>query len=250
MVVTVISRQEGRVVSTEFESKRHFDATKDHKHVWRSYSDVYELMGSIPFVKKLRELHVAAMKNCNVILDAGCGPGLITRDLAMSEDKKVIAIDLNEDMLKQATHRLKNFKNIELHCGNVLDLPFDDNTFDGYVSNNVLHFVDDPHMFFSEMIRVLKPGGIISLASARLCCDMEILIDAAYDYFVSRNADEETMRQVEQMAAANKSLLKSVKSVYEPHEVSKILCEDYGCQAILHEGLSYLEQSFHVVVKK
>lgn len=234
---------------TDFKSEYSI-ANLDGKQIWQSYSNVYDLMYDIPFIKKLRKRHVAAMRECNVILDAGCGPGLITRDLALSKDKNVIGIDLSEDMLRQAAYRLKNFKNVELYRGDVLDLPFDDNTFDGYISNNVLHFIGNPNKFFSEIMRVLKQGGLLSISSARPCCNMELLIDVAHDYFLSNGVDEETLNKVKQMEDSNRALLKGVQSVYEPYEISRILRKEYGCQTIIYEGVAYLKQSFHVVAKK
>jgi len=216
--------------------------------IWHSYSDVYELLDNVPFVKYLQRRHIAAMNGHRFILDAGCGPGLITKELAKYKEK-VVAIDLNDDMLKNATQHLRNFNNVQLQKADVCDLPFPDNTFDGCISNNVLHFVDDADKFFSEMIRVVKPGGILSIASARPCCDMEILIKSMNDYFISKDADKDTMNKVEQIAAANRELLKGVKSVYEPQNISKILLK-CGCQSILHAGVAYLKQSFHVVAKK
>lgn len=234
---------------TGFESEYNV-ASLDCKQIWQSYSSVYDLMYDIPFIKKLRKHHVAAMRKCNVILDAGCGPGLITRDLALSKDKRVVGIDLSEDMLKQAAYRLKDFKNVELYHGDILDLPFDDDTFDGYISNNVLHFIDNPNKFFSEIMRVLKQGGLLSIASARPCCNMDLLIKFTRQYFISRkDSNSETIKKVEQIIDANIALLNDVKSMYEPYDVAKMLVSDYDC-IVLYQGLAYLGQNFHVIAKK
>ena len=223
--------------------------TIQNNRVWKSYSEVYDLMDNLPFVRNLRKRHVTAMKACKFALDGGCGTGLITRDLALRRGRRVIGLDLNEDMLNQAAHRLRDFKNVKLYPGNVLVLPFDEHAFDGYVSNNVLHFVNDSKKFFSEMIRVIKPGGILSISAARPCCDMGILVKATRRYFSHMDFDTSIMKKVNKMIDANRFLLKNVKYMYEPQEVAKILFADYGC-SILYQGSAYLGQSFHVIAKK
>lgn len=225
-------------------------ANLDCKQIWQSYSNVYDLMDNIPFVKNLRESHVAAMKACKSVIDGGCGTGLITRDLALSKNRKIIGVDLNEYMLKKAAYRLRNFKNVKLYHGDILHLPFEDNMFDGYISNNVLHFVEDSNKFFSEMMRVMKPGGVLSIAAARPCCDMDLLIKFTRQYFISRkDSNSETIKKVEQIIEANISLLNNVKSMYEPSDIAKILVSDYDC-TVLYQGLAYLGQNFHVIAKK
>jgi ubiquinone/menaquinone biosynthesis C-methylase UbiE len=41
-------------------------------------------------------------------------------------------------------------------------LPFDEDQFDRALSMLVLHFVSDPHQAEREMLRVVRPGGIVA----------------------------------------------------------------------------------------
>ena len=101
------------------------------------------------------------LKDAKLVLDVGCGSGIVTRDIASLTKGKVIAIDGSEDMIKVAQNVLKSFKNVELRVGNANNLPLEDNMFDIVTCNLLLMWTDDPQMVVNEMARVTKPGGIV-----------------------------------------------------------------------------------------
>ncbi len=94
------------------------------------------------------------------VLDAGCGPG---RDANILNEQglRVTGLDLSAGLLKFARQKYPNVDFIE---GNLLSLPFNDESFDGVWSNtSLLHLetVEDVKKALSEMSRVLKPSGVI-----------------------------------------------------------------------------------------
>jgi len=99
------------------------------------------------------------------VLDAGSGTGIVTLGFQDSgfRPKKTIALDLSRNSLKIARDEFRKEKkkvdsdNIESIQGNVLQLPFDDDTFDLILTCGVLEYVSlDAGL--AEMARVLKPG--------------------------------------------------------------------------------------------
>ena len=104
------------------------------------------------------------------ILDVGCGTGNYISRLAPVV-KKVTGIDHNEEMLKRARQKMENMNNVELVQGSLLEkLPFDNNTFDLILINQVLHHLDtdlenypNTAKFLLEIFRVLRPSGIICI---------------------------------------------------------------------------------------
>ena len=101
------------------------------------------------------------LKDAKMILDVGCGPGMVTRDIANLTKGKVYAIDNSKEMLKVAKTVLKDYKNVELRVGEAANLPFDDNMFDIVTCNLLLMWAKNPQKVVNQMARVTKSGGVV-----------------------------------------------------------------------------------------
>ena len=96
-----------------------------------------------------------------IALDDGCGSGRYTVALKQLGFKKVIGIDLGKTALLQTQERLaqRGIDGIRFCEGSVLDLPFDDDSFDFVFCNGVLHHTVDTQQGLNEIYRTLKTGG-------------------------------------------------------------------------------------------
>ena len=94
-----------------------------------------------------------------MVLDAGCGSGVVTRDIERLTKGKVLGIGGSFDMINVAGNILKTYKNVELIVGEAEILPFKKSTFDIVTCNLLLMWVEDPQKVVNEMARVTKPGG-------------------------------------------------------------------------------------------
>lgn len=96
------------------------------------------------------------------VLEIGCGRGVGT-ELIIERfgAKKVIATDLDEDMLKKAQQRLVRFSidQLELTVCDVTQINFEDQSFDAVVNFAAIHHVPNWQEAIAEIYRVLKPGG-------------------------------------------------------------------------------------------
>jgi ubiquinone/menaquinone biosynthesis C-methylase UbiE/uncharacterized protein YbaR (Trm112 family) len=74
---------------------------------------------------------------------------------------KMVPIDVNDIALSYSKIRAKQFRNEEMPCyaADAHNLPFADETFDKIVALEVLHHMERVETVFSELYRVLKPGG-------------------------------------------------------------------------------------------
>ncbi|MDX9902503.1 MAG: arsenite methyltransferase [Bacteroidales bacterium] len=97
------------------------------------------------------------------ILDLGSGAGndcFVAR--ALTGDKGfVTGLDFTEPMLRKAEENRNKlgYTNVEFIRGDIEEMPLPDKTYDVVLSNCVLNLVPDKQKAFSEIMRVLKPGG-------------------------------------------------------------------------------------------
>jgi len=96
------------------------------------------------------------------ILDVGCGVGGSTRRLSHETGCYVIGIDLSDEYIETAerlTQLLNMQERVKFQAASALELPFDDNTFDGAWSIQMNMNIEDKPRLLKEVARVLKPGG-------------------------------------------------------------------------------------------
>jgi|HubBroStandDraft_2_1064218.scaffolds.fasta_scaffold32806_2 glycosyltransferase involved in cell wall biosynthesis len=89
------------------------------------------------------------------VLDAGCGSSLIVQSI-----NNVVGMDFNYAKLRY----LRRYE-IPLVNASAFALPFKDGSFDCVVSSQVIEHIRYDESIFSEMCRVLRPGGMIILGT-------------------------------------------------------------------------------------
>jgi arsenite methyltransferase len=110
----------------------------------------------------------AGIKKGDTVLDLGSGAGndaFIARRLA-GETGTVIGVDFTEAMVARAKENAQKlgYSNVEFRQGDIEDLPITSDFVNVILSNCVLNLVPNKHKVFSEMFRVLKPGGHFSIS--------------------------------------------------------------------------------------
>jgi len=129
----------------------------------RQFEDSVELF-SIRHKKWGIDLDWFKGKKC---LDAGCGGGRYLVALSRLGASEVKGIDISAQAVAAANQRLKERgldRQAQARQASVLAIPFSDGYFDYVVSSGVIHHAPDPYKGFSELTRVLKPGGRIFLS--------------------------------------------------------------------------------------
>ena len=104
-------------------------------------------------------------------LDAGCGVGLQCLQFAeeVGPAGHVTGLDISAEMLAYGREMVKKAglsERITFQEGDIASLPFDDNTFDWVWSTDCVGYGPwDTIKLLKELVRVIKPGGIVSIAA-------------------------------------------------------------------------------------
>jgi len=108
-------------------------------------------------------LAYSEVREGDVVLDLGPGAGL---DLLIAARKvgpsgQVIGVDMTEEMITKAKENIKvaGVKNVEVRKGLIENLPVESSSVDWVISNCVINLSPEKEKVFSEIARVLKPGG-------------------------------------------------------------------------------------------
>ena len=113
------------------------------------------------------------LKSNQLLLDMGCGEGRHSIGALLETSANVIGLDLSIRDLEIAKSRLNDFNlsDINTFCtfgvGNINDIPLDSDSLDAVMCSEVLEHVDSPEESIQELVRVLKPGGVMALSVPR-----------------------------------------------------------------------------------
>lgn len=105
------------------------------------------------------------------VLEIGPGPGYVGLEwLKKSTNSKLTCLEISGDMIKTAKRNAKEYgfeDRVSYIQGNGMQMPFQNEAFDGTFSNGSLHEWEDPVRVFNEIYRVLKPNGAYCITDMR-----------------------------------------------------------------------------------
>jgi demethylmenaquinone methyltransferase / 2-methoxy-6-polyprenyl-1,4-benzoquinol methylase len=98
------------------------------------------------------------------VLDVATGTGLVARELAR-RNVRVVGLDQSPAMIARGRHAVRTVglqDRVRFVLGQAQASPFDDASFDAVTFTYLLRYVDDPAATIAELVRVLRPGGVMA----------------------------------------------------------------------------------------
>ncbi|MBP6184156.1 MAG: arsenite methyltransferase, partial [Saprospiraceae bacterium] len=129
----------------------------------------------------------ALIKKGDTVVDLGSGAGndcFVARSLT-GESGKVIGLDMTDAMVTKAWENADKlgFTNVEFRKGDIEQMPIGGNRADVVISNCVLNLVPDKQKAFSEIFRILKPGGHFSISDVVIEGSMPMELQEAAEMY-------------------------------------------------------------------
>lgn len=136
-----------------------FKATQ--KQSWSAFAP----LEAVTTLCAARLVKFSQLKPQDKVLDVGCGTGVVAITAARM-GAHVSALDLSPVLIERAHENAAIAQvDIDMQEGDVESLPYADHTFDVVLSQFGHMFAPQPQLALQEMLRVLKPGGVIAFST-------------------------------------------------------------------------------------
>ncbi|MDK1032052.1 MAG: class I SAM-dependent methyltransferase [Planctomycetia bacterium] len=151
-------------MNTEGQTTRHTDEIYGPEYFSGKRSFFYRLTGGYRNLARVFDHHAARVFRYATggrLLDIGCAYGFLLE--RFEDDFETHGIDISNHAIKVAKERLKK-SNLLVH-DIAQQLPFADGFFDVVTAADVLEHVRNPKQVLKNVTRVLRPGGMLYVAS-------------------------------------------------------------------------------------
>jgi arsenite methyltransferase len=134
-------------------------------------------------------LAMLELRDGETVLDLGSGGGIDCFIAArrVGATGRVIGVDMTPEMIDRARRNASagGYPNVEFRLGEIEHLPVADGTVDAIISNCVINLVPDKRQVFADALRVLKPGGRLSVSDIVLLGEVPVEIRDSVEAYVA-----------------------------------------------------------------
>jgi ubiquinone/menaquinone biosynthesis C-methylase UbiE len=145
-----------------------YSSYESYSETAKAYDITRVPVGLSILIERFNTSSIALAHQC--VLDVGCGTGNYL-DALKETVGLLVGLDGSQEMLLRAAQKCAGYSNIQLKHGSILELPFQDQSFDGVMMNQVLHHLSvssDLQQYrqcLAEAFRVLKSGGVLCIST-------------------------------------------------------------------------------------
>jgi len=180
---------------------------------------------------------LASLKQGEIVLDLGSGPGL---DCFLAANKvgktgKVVGVDMTPEMIEKARENARKGKygNVEFKLGEIENLPVADNFVNAVISNCVINLVPDKKRVFRETFRVLKPGGRLMISDLVLLKELPDFIKNSVEAYIGCLSG--AIMKDDYLNAIKAAGFREVKIIGETSFPIELMASDSTAKALIEE---------------
>lgn len=145
------------------------ERTRQARRLFAGIASEYDRMGAVlsfgqdPRWRRYLVSKVNAIPG-SWVLDVATGTGLVARELA-KKNVRVVGLDQSSAMVTRGREAVRERGldgRVRFTLGQAQSVPFADGAFDAVTFTYLLRYVDDPASTIAELVRVLRPGGVMA----------------------------------------------------------------------------------------
>ena len=132
-----------------------------YSRCWTYYSDQQFLDMAGLFTRRFDKNGVTLDLDGKKCIDLGCGSGRYVVAMAQMGASEAHGLDLSDRAIEDAKTRTARLEigNCHFQQGSMLELPYEDASFDFVSCNGVIHHTTDPKGSLAELARITRPDG-------------------------------------------------------------------------------------------
>lgn len=151
---------DNKTLDKVYTAKNHFELMGAYKDWAADYdADTVGRFGYVAHIATAETLDRHLDRKDALILDAGCGTGLVGQELAAKGYGQIDALDYSREMLDEAERKAVYRKHIQADLSKPVDLP--DNGYDAVVCTGTFTYGHVKANAFDELVRITRPAGVI-----------------------------------------------------------------------------------------
>jgi len=159
-------------ISEEF-AMSEWDKKRGVMHRYDLTAHIYDMQYAEEQTAKIgAALEGLKMEKHSLVLDAGCGTGLLFGYVA-DKAEATVGLDISRKILLQAKKRVKNFQNIHLILADADNMPLNENIFSHVFGITLIQNMPNPAKTLNEIRRVAKENAVIVVTGMKKAFTLE-----------------------------------------------------------------------------
>jgi demethylmenaquinone methyltransferase/2-methoxy-6-polyprenyl-1,4-benzoquinol methylase len=196
-----------------------------------------------------KSFRLANFKKDSLLLDLATGTGdMIIAGEKLLPEAKIVGLDFCEPLMRLAQEKVNgkfNHQKVNWIQGDAMELPFENNAFDGAFTAFALRNVISVKQVFAELYRVIRPGGkVVSLEMVR---QKNPMLRKFFSFYFN-SIIPRLGRWLTSYPDAYSYLPLSIENFYTSDELSELI-SGIGWKNVQHNHLMFQNVAIHIAEK-